>query len=215
MIDPAALPHPPAPGAPAPPVQASLETLTRLAQRRSSKPFHLAEAGPSRAQIEALLRLGARCPDHGKLTPWRFIVFDGDARREAGEALSAIAAQKDGASPETVQAAKGMLARAACVIAVISTAVPHPKIPEWEQHLSAGAVCFNLLIAAEAMGFGAVWLTGWAAYDEPAKTALGIGQTERVAGFIYLGAQSQPAEERPRPDVAALTTWYGAPAQSA
>lgn len=206
-IAPSAVPQAPTVGQPAPPVQPSLDMLKRLAQRRSSKPFHLAENGPDRGQIEALLTLAARSPDHGKLTPWRFVVFTGNARVEVGETLAAVAAAKPGATPETIAAARATLARAACVIGVVSTAAEHPKIPEWEQILSAGAVCFNLLIAAEAMGFGAVWLTGWVSYDPDAKAALGVQEKERVAGLIYIGAQSQPAEERPRPDVAALTTW--------
>jgi nitroreductase len=188
-------------------VRALPEALAWLATRRSSKPFHLAENGPDRAQLEALLKIAARCPDHGKLTPWRFIVYAGDARHAVGEKLAAAARAIDNPSPETVAAARGMLARAACVVAVVSTAKPHPKIPDWEQVLSAGAVCLNLIHAAEAMGFGAVWLTGWAAYDTGGKAALGVAPDERVAGLIYLGAQSQTAEERARPEMAALTTW--------
>jgi nitroreductase len=207
-IKPHELLSPPSEGALAPAVSPSLEMLARMAQRRSSKPFHLAQGGPSRAQIEALLTIAARCPDHGKLTPWRFIVFDGEARGRAGRALAEAAAEQPGASPETIAAAGAMLTRAACVILVVSTAAPHPKIPEWEQHLSCGAVCLNLIHAAEAMGFGAVWLTGWAAYDAKAAEALGVKAGERAAGFIYLGAQSEPAPERARPNVAALTTWF-------
>lgn len=206
-VDPSLIPAPPMEGAPAPPVRPMLETLAWLATRRSSKPFHLAEGGPDRAQLVALLRIAARCPDHGKLHPWRFIVYEGGARLAVGEKLATAAAANPGASPETIAAARAMLMRAACVVGVVSTAAAHPKIPEWEQILSAGAVCLNLIHAAEAMGFGAVWLTGWAAYDEAGKAALGVAAHERVAGLIYLGAQSQPAEERARPDVAALTTW--------
>lgn len=206
-LPPADIPPPPAEGAPTRPVAANASMLALLATRRSSKPFHLAEPGPDRAQIEALLTLAARCPDHGKLAPWRFIVISGAARAQLGEQLAAIAANQPGAAEATVDAARAQLSRSPVVVAVVSTAAPHAKIPEWEQILSAGAVCYNLILAAEAMGFGGVWLTGWAAYDARAKAVLGIAEAERVAGFIYLGTQTQSAEERPRPDVAKLTTW--------
>ncbi|MFZ4071335.1 MAG: nitroreductase family protein [Caulobacterales bacterium] len=206
-LDPVTLPAPPAEGAPTRPVNANPAMLALLATRRSSKPFHLAEPGPDRAQIAALLTLAARCPDHGKLAPWRFIVIAGEARARLGDELAAIAANQPGASEATIDAARAQLQRSPVVVAVVSTAAPHAKIPEWEQILSAGAVCYNLILAAEGLGFGGVWLTGWAAYDARAKAALGVTEAERVAGFIYLGTQTQSAEERPRPDVAKLTTW--------
>jgi nitroreductase len=206
-IDPAPIPPPPAIDTPNAPVQASPETLALLARRRSSKPFHLAEPGPSQGEIEGLLRLATRVPDHGKLCPWRFVVFTGEARLSVGERLAAAAAQQIGATDETIAAADASLARAPCVILVVSTAAEHVKIPLWEQHLSAGAVCYGLLVAAEAMGFGAVWLTGWMAYDAAGKEALGVAAHEQVAGIIHIGAQTQQQTERPRPDLAKIVSW--------
>lgn len=207
-LRPADLPPPPAEGALAPPITANLAMAAHLATRRSSKPFHLVEPGPDPAQRDAILTLAARCPDHGKLAPWRFIVFEGEARARAGDLLAAAAALQPDATEQTIAAVRGSLLRSPCVVAVISTARVNPKIPEWEQILSAGALCHNLLLAAEAFGFGAVWLTGWPAYDDAAKAALGVAPEEKVAGFIYIGMQSQPAEERARPDVAALTAQF-------
>jgi nitroreductase len=206
-IDPTLIPPFPPLDSPNAPAQASPDTLALLARRRSSKPFHLAEPGPTRAQIEALLALATRVPDHGKLCPWRFIVFAGEARARAGERLAAAAGAQSGATAETIEAARASLARAPCVIVVASTAAEHVKIPLWEQHLSAGAVCYGLIIAAEAMGFGAVWLTGWMAYDPAGKAALGVGDHEQVAGIIHLGTQTQQQTERPRPDLARVVTW--------
>ena len=205
--NPALIPAAPALDTPNAPAQASLDTLSLLARRRSSKPFHLAEPGPSHAQAEALLRLATRVPDHGKLAPWRFVVIAGEARAAIGDKLAAAAAQQAGASAETVEAARQTFLRSPFSIAVVSTAAEHPKIPVWEQHLSAGAVCYGLLIAAEAMGFGAVWLTGWAAYDPGARAALGVAPLEQVAGFIHIGTQTQTQTERPRPDLAKIVTF--------
>jgi len=205
-IEPDLIPASPALDAPNAPAQASLDTLSLLARRRSSKPFPLAAPGQSPAQTEALLRLATRVPDHGKLSPWRFVVINGEARDRLGDALAAAAAQQEATSPETVEAVRLTFTRSPFCITVVSTAAQHPKIPLWEQHLSTGAVCYALLIAAEAMGFGAVWLTGWAAYDPAAKSALGVGAQEQVAGFIHIGTQTQTQTERPRPDLSKTTT---------
>lgn len=207
-LDPTSLPAPPQPNAPALPVRPMPELAAHLATRRSSKPFHLVEPGPNPAQLAAILQLAVRVPDHGKLAPWRFVVFAGDGRQRAGAALAEVAAQQPGTSEATIEALRTVFARSALVVMVVSRAAPHPKIPEWEQMLSAGALCHNLILAAEAFGFGAVWLSGWAAYDPQAVAALGVAPGERVAGFVHIGTQSQPADERERPDAAALTTFY-------
>jgi nitroreductase len=205
-IDPARTPPAYADGAVLPPVAPSLETLTLLGARRSAKPFHLLEPAPSDAQLATLLRLASRIPDHGKLAPWRFIVFAGEGRARAGEALASVAPVD--ATDMSLQAIRETFTRSAMVVAVVSTAAPHPKIPEWEQILAAGAVCYNLELAATAMGFGAVWLTGWAAYDARAREALGLTPSERIAGFVHLGTQTERQTERVRPDVAKLTTRF-------
>lgn len=176
----------------------SAETLRLLAHRRSTKVVHFSEPGPSGAEIDALIALAARVPDHGKLGPWRFVVIEGEGRARAGEALAGVCA--DEASAEI---ARNTFLRAPVCVMVISTAAPHPKIPEWEQILSAGAACFALLIAAHAAGYAGCWLTGWPAYDARARAALGLAERERVAGFIHLGAPTETPTERVRADVGA------------
>ncbi|MFZ4122633.1 MAG: nitroreductase family protein [Caulobacterales bacterium] len=206
-FDPASVPEAPATDSPNAPSEPCLEMLALMARRRSSKPFHLVEPGPSADQIAVLLRLATRVPDHGKLAPWRFLVIAGDARQGVGDQLAAAATRQDGVTAETIEAARTSFTRSACCIGVISTAGPHAKIPVWEQHLSAGAVSYGLLLAAEAMGFGAVWLTGWPAYDAGAKAALGVSDGEQVAAFIHIGTQAQTQTERPRPNLAQIVRW--------
>ncbi|MEZ5996394.1 MAG: nitroreductase [Hyphomonadaceae bacterium] len=173
----------------------SAETLALLARRRSTKVVHFAEPGPTPAQMETLLRLAARVPDHGKLGPWRFVVIEGAARARAGQALAGLTADAQGA-----EIARNTFLRAPACVMVVSCAQPHAKIPEWEQQLSAGAACFALLVAAHAMGFGGCWLTGWPCYDERARAALGLAPHERIAGFIHLGTPAETPTERVRPD---------------
>jgi nitroreductase len=186
----------------------SAETLALLAQRRSTKVMHLAEPAPSAAEIDALIALAARVPDHGKLGPWRFVVIDGEARARAGAALAEVIRNDEGVDASRIDFVRNWFQRAPSCIMVVSTAAPHAKIPEWEQQLSAGAVCFSLLIAAHALGYAGCWLTEWPAYDARARAALGLAEHERVAGFVYLGAPSQPAVERMRVDVAARSSRY-------
>lgn len=181
----------------------SAETLTLLAHRRSTKAAHFAQPGPSREEIAALIGLAARVPDHGKLGPWRFVIIEGDARARAGAALAEVIRNDDGVDEARLDFARGHFLRAPCVVMVVSTAAPHAKIPEWEQMLSAGAVCFSLLLASHAMGFAGCWLTEWPAYDARARRALGLTEHERIAGFVYLGAAREPAVERVRADAAA------------
>lgn len=162
----------------------------------------LAEPAPSAAQVTDLLRIAARAPDHGKLTPWRFIVLRGQGKEAFAARLQAIAERRG----DTLLASKlGKLKSPPLAIAVVSS----PKsgaIPEWEQVLSAGAVCTILLQAALAMGFGANWITDWYSYDVEATETLGLAPGERVAGFMMMGTNLEPPLERERPDVAALVT---------
>jgi nitroreductase len=182
-----------------------------LATRRSTSVRFLGEPGPDEATLDAILQRAARVPDHGKLAPWRFVVFRGEGRRLAGEAIAALAVPD--ADPAAVAEDRGRFLRAPVVVAVVSRAAPHPKIPEWEQVLSSGAVCLNMIHAAAAYGFAATWITEWIAYDVRAKAALGIAAGENVAGFIHIGTPEVAPTERDRPDLAAITTVYrGAPA---
>ena len=185
----------------------SAETLELLAKRRSTKIAHLGAPGPTRAELESLLRLAVRVPDHGKLAPWRFLILEGAGRARAGAALAAIKAT-DGAGEEEQAQERTRFERAPVAVAVISRAAPHAKIPEWEQQLSAGALCYNLLLAAHAAGFAGCWLTEWPAYDARARAALGLAEHERIAGFVYLGTEREPATERPRPALEGLLAWF-------
>jgi len=178
----------------------SPETLALLTRRRSTPAICLSAPGPDAHQVEHLLGIAARVPDHGKLAPWRFILFEGDARGSFGAILGKVWAVKNpGATSDQISFEQQRLERAPLVIAVISTVTEDHKVPVWEQELSAGAVCQNLLIAASAMGFGAQWLTEWYAFDPDIKDALGLRSGERIAGYIYIGTATEEVVERPRP----------------
>ena len=185
----------------------SKETIDLLLTRRSAKALTMVEPGPSESDIETILRAGARVPDHGKLAPWRFILFKDDARKKFGDVLADVyAVAEPRATEEQVEFERGRLARAPLVIAVVSRVTPGIKIPEWEQLLSAGAVCQNMLVAATALGFGAQWLTEWYAFDERVNEALGLGENEKIAGYLYFGSESVAKDERPRPELSDITS---------
>lgn len=189
----------------------SLETIDLLLTRRSAKALTMVEPGPDDSEIETILRAGARVPDHGKLAPWRFILFKGDARAKFGDVLARVYGQNETrATDEQIEFERNRFTRAPVVIAVISRVTPGIKIPEWEQLLSAGAVCQNMLIAATALGYGAQWLTEWYAFDASVNEALGLGEHEKVAGYLYFGSESVAKDERPRPDLSEITSeWKG------
>ncbi|HSP26811.1 MAG TPA: nitroreductase [Saliniramus sp.] len=184
------------------------ETIDLLSARRSTPAHKLSEPAPGEEQLSRLLTIASRVPDHGKLTPWRFIVIRGEARERLGETIaSAYAADNPGADAERLQQQRGLLARAPLVVAVVSQASPHPKIPEWEQVLSAGAACQNLVIASNAAGFGANWITEWIAYDRRILDALGLSPEERIAGFVHIGTAQERMPDRPRPALAEVVTF--------
>lgn len=185
----------------------SPETVELLLTRRSAKALTMVEPGPNDEELRTILTAGARVPDHGKLAPWRFIIFRGDARAAFGAELARIHAEaQPGATDDQVAFEANRLTRAPVVVAVVSRVTPGIKIPEWEQVLSAGAVCQNMLVAATALGFGAQWLTEWYAFDAQVNALLGLGENEKVAGFIYLGSESVAKDERPRPVLAEITS---------
>ncbi len=185
----------------------SKETIDLLLTRRSAKALTMVEPGPSDSEIETILRAGARVPDHGKLAPWRFILFKDDARAKFGELLAKIYAEVETrATEEQIAFERGRLSRAPLGVAVVSRVTPGIKIPEWEQILSAGAVCQNMLIAATALGYGAQWLTEWYAFDASVNEALGLGENERIAGYLYFGSESVAKDERPRPELSDITS---------
>ena len=190
------------------PVNAALKTY--LETRRSIPAFQMTDPGPSRAEIEEMLKLASRVPDHGKLAPWRFIVYSGAVRERMSLELADIAiANKPDMAEDMIAVEKTRLTRAPVVIAVVSRAAPHVKIPEWEQVLSAGAVCLNLVMAANALGYASNWLTEWFAFDEKAYPVLGISGGEKVAGFIHIGTPKMHPGERPRPELADIVTFAG------
>jgi nitroreductase len=185
------------------------DALELLTTRRSFKAVELLGPGPSAAEIDTLITVAARVPDHGKLAPWRFIVFEAEARRAAGEAIAAAFRTKyPDAKAEQVEAERGRLSRAPLVIAVVSRAAPHVKIPEWEQVLSVGAAAMNLVTAAHALGYGANWITEWYAYDRAVLDALGLAPHERIAGFVHIGRPPGPPEDRPRPPLDEIATRF-------
>jgi len=187
------------------------DLLDLLKTRRSVKPADLTGPGPSPAELETLLTIAARVPDHGKLAPWRFIVFEGEGRLAFGENLARLfAADHPDATPGQIEFERQRFARAPLVIAVVSRPAPHPKIPEWEQTMSSAAAAMNLITAAHALGYAANWLTEWCAYDRRALDALGLSPAEKITGFIYIGTSLEPPEDRPRPKLADIVTRFGA-----
>lgn len=184
-------------------------TLSLMARRRSAPPLTMTGPGPSPAELETLLTLAARTPDHGKLAPWRFIVFEGDARQRAGAIFAEVfAAKNSGANDSQLEIERKRFAHAPLVVGVISRAAPHVKIPEWEQILSAGAVCMNLSHAANALGFVSAWLSQWVAYDRAVLDRLGVAADEKVAGFVHIGRGTIAVEDRPRPALADFVTRF-------
>jgi nitroreductase len=187
------------------------EAIDLLTSRRSVKPVELNGPGPTAAELTQLLTVASRVPDHGKLTPWRFIVFEGEARLHAGETIAAAFRDKrPDATPDQIEHERRRLARAPLVIAVVSSAGPHVKIPEWEQVLSAGAATTSLVMAAYALGFAASWLTEWYAYDRRVLDALGLAPNEKIAGFVHIGRAAKPTEDRPRPPLDQIVSRFGA-----
>ncbi len=185
------------------------DALNLLKTRRSVKPMELTGPAPSTAEIDTLLTIASRVPDHGKLTPWRYIVFEGDARLAAGDKIAAVfKASHPDATPDQIEFERNRLARAPLVIAVVSRAAPHAKIPVWEQELSAGASTMNLVWAAYALGFAASWITEWYAYDLAVLDAFGLAAHERIAGYVHIGRPARPPEERDRPTLDTIVTRY-------
>lgn len=187
------------------------DALELLKTRRSVKPIEMTGPAPSAAEIETMLTIASRVPDHGKLAPWRFIVFEGAARESAG---ALIARRFEELHPEAtadqIAFERNRLARAPLAIAVVSRAAPHVKIPEWEQQLSAGAAAMALVVAANAIGYAASWITEWYAYDRTVLDRLGLATHERIAGFVHVGHPRKPPEERERPALADIVSRYPA-----
>jgi nitroreductase len=180
---------------------------------RGSAPIHeLKEPGPSDDEIALMLRVATRVPDHGRMEPWRFILYRGKARAEIGDALAELVDQVEGPQPEgRKQKERERFSRAPLVIGVVSSPKPNAKIPQWEMFLSGAAAAMSLLIAANGLGYGANWITNWYADVPEGRRVLGLAPHERVIGFVHIGSYEGPAPERPRPDVAKLYADYSGP----
>lgn len=188
------------------------DTVDLLLKRRSAKPTMLAEPGPDAQQLETILTAAGRVPDHKKLEPWRFILFQGESRAAFGRILlrACLAEEKQAPSAARLEAERTRLLRAPTVIAVISRVTPNPAAPEWEQILSCGAACFNLCLAANALGFATSWVTEWYSYSPAVREALKLAANERIAGFIYIGTATEQQPDRDRPQLAKIVTrWMG------
>jgi nitroreductase len=178
-------------------------TIDLLVTRRSVSANSLGEPGPNEAELELILRAASRVPDHKKLVPWRFLLFQGEARARFGKVLAEVCrAEESEPGQFRLENEANRFMRAPLVIAVVSRVVKNPAAPEWEQILSAGAACQNLLIAATALGFGVQWITEWCAYSKGVRQALSLADNERVAGFVYIGTAKEKPEERERPALA-------------
>ena len=182
-----------------------------LSTRRSVGLAFLGDPGPTPAELDAMLTIATRVPDHGKLTPWRLVVIAGDARRRAGDKLAEIAARKTpGLDDASLEVERHRFLPAPLTVGVVFSPHPLAKAPEIEQLLSAGNVCFNLLHAAHAYGFGASWVTRWYAFDPAAQQMLGARGGERFVGFVHIGTPTATIEDRTRPALADVVThWQG------
>ena len=182
-----------------------MDLTAHLLQRHSTPARLLGEPGPDAAQLARILQCAVHVPDHGKLAPWRFLKIQGQSRARVGELLVARTLElHPQAAAAKIAKDRDRFNHAPLIIAVIARLTVGHKVPEQEQLLSGGAVCLSILLAADALGFGAQWLTGWAAYDPTVCARLGLGVDERVLGFIHIGTASEPVPDRERPDAQSL-----------
>jgi nitroreductase len=187
-------------------------TIALLKTRRSVKPDLLAAPAPSAEELETILTIASRVPDHKKLAPWRFVIIEGAAREKLGD-LAAEACQREEAEPPShvrLDTERKRFLRAPLVIAVVSRVKETRGAPEWEQILSAGAACMNLCIAANALGYGTTWITEWITYSKTFGEGFGLAANERIAGFVHIGTATQKPDERERPVLADVVTRWGA-----
>ena len=185
-----------------------------LLSRRSRPIAELKEPAPSDDEIRTMLTAASRVPDHGRLAPWRFILYRGEARHRIGVELAELAERREGPLPEHRRAQElARFSRAPLVVGVVSVPRDHPRVPEWEMFLSGGAAAMTLLLAAGALGYGANWISNWYADDEEGKRLLGISPQERVVGFVHIGSYDGATPERPRPDLAEIVSDYAGPFQ--
>lgn len=186
--------------------------LDFMLARRSRPISELKEPGPSDEQIRTMLSIASRVPDHGRVVPWRFILYRGQARHDIGEQLAALAEKREGPLPDNRrQQELTRFSRAPLVVGVVSSPREHPRVPQWEMFLSGGAAAMNLLLAANAYGYGANWITNWYAEDEDGRRILGLAPHERVVGFVHIGSFDGQVQERARPELSQIVTDYAGP----
>jgi nitroreductase len=187
-----------------------MSTIDLLLKRRSGKPPLLTAPGPDARQLEMILTAASRVPDHKKLAPWRFIVFEGDGRARFGDVLAAACTAEESEPPseQRLDMERKRLLRSPLVVAVVSRVVAMPGAPEWEQVLSCGAACFNLCLAANALGFGTCWITEWYSYSPSVRRALHLAPNERIAGFVYIGTEAVKQDDRDRPALASIVSRF-------
>ncbi len=184
-----------------------MTTTLSLNSRISSPSKHLCEPGPTNSQLTDILKSALHCPDHGRLRPWRFVLIQGTQRQKLSDLLiERVLLELPEASPVRIEKERSRFSFAPCIITVVLNPLKNHKVPEIEQILSGGALCMNMLHAAHQLGFGAQWLTGFAAYDQAIHTALGLSANEQILGFIHIGTKTQEPAERERPDVESLLT---------
>ena len=183
-----------------------------LLTRKSPPISQIKEPGPDRKQLLQMIRIATRVPDHGLLEPWRFIVYEGEARVRVGEFFAGRIAEIEGpVTEQRVAQERARFARAPVVVGVVSSPKPHERIPEWEQFLSGGNAAFALVLAAHAHGFAANWVSNWYSGDAKSREFLGLAPHERVIGFVHIGTVTVAIPDRPRPDPASLLTEFAAP----
>lgn len=183
------------------PNEPMLDALERISSRRSVRALDLENPGPNSKTLEEILKTALRVPDHGKIGPWRLVTFTGDDRAAFGDILAERwLSLNPEANDAQITFERNRFLRAPVVVAVLSERQPEHKVPEWEQILSAGAVCQNMLIATSLAGFAGQWLTEWYTYDSHIQSLFNVGDNEDIAGFIYIGSANEKPSERTRPD---------------
>lgn len=188
--------------------------LEFLSNRKSAPIAELKDPGPGDDEIDKMLAIASRVPDHGRLAPWRFILYRGDARHEAGRLLADLAEEREGPlAPARREQELTRFSRAPLVIGVVSVPRDNPKIPQWEMLLSGGAAAMNLVLAANALGYGTNWITNWYSDTSEGRRILGLSQHEHVVGFVHIGTFGGEAMERPRPSIHDLVSDYSGPAK--
>lgn len=186
------------------------DALDLLLTRHSYKPIDMFPVGgPSEAELKLILTIAARVPDHGKLMPWRFIVFEDEARNRAGTIFAEkFARDNPSATPDQISFQKGLFLRAPLVIAIVSRTIDHVKIPRWEQDMSAGCSLMNMLLAAHTLGYVGCIMSEWIAYDREVLQALGLSAEEKIAGYVYIARPARDSGNRPRPALADIVTRF-------